>query len=57
MQDWVQNLKLGFASDSSSAYFQELYSNTRVYAGELNQFRAVTDQAKVNADPKTPPSR
>ena len=50
MQDWVQNLKLRFAADSSSAYFQELYSGTRVYDGELNQFRAATDQAKVNSN-------
>lgn len=44
-QDWVQNLKLKFSTDTSSPYFQELYAGSKVYEGELNMFRAVTDQA------------
>lgn len=47
-QDWVQNLRLGLDSDTSSAYFDDLYQGTEVYTGELEQFRAVTDQAQNN---------
>lgn len=47
LQDWVQNLKLKFSTDTSSPYFQELYAGSKVYEGELNMFRAVTDQSLV----------
>lgn len=29
-------------------YFQELYAGSMVYEGELNMFRAVTDQSVVS---------
>ena len=49
LQDWAQNLKLKFSTDTSSSYFQELYAGSKVYEGELNMFRAVTDQSLVGA--------
>ena len=44
----MQNLKLGLDSDSASPYFEDLDQGTEVYNGELEQFRAVTDQAQVS---------
>ena len=49
LQDWAQNLKLRFSGDTSEGYFSELYNDSRVYSGELEGFRGVTDQAKVSA--------
>ena len=46
----MEDFKVQFALDSSSAYFQELYRSTRVYDGELNQVQAVTDRAEVKSD-------
>lgn len=48
VQDWASNLRLKFSSDTSSSYFQELYAGSEVYEGELDMFRAVTDQASVS---------
>ena len=48
-QDWVQDFKLWLTESPASSYFQELYPGTQVHAGFLEQFRAVTDQAKVGA--------
>ena len=46
-QDWVQDFKLWLTESPASSYFQELYPNTQVHQGFLEQFRAVTDQAQV----------
>lgn len=44
-EDWRQNLKLRFAEDTSSMYFDELYTGSQVYSGELESFQAVTEFA------------
>ena len=49
LQDWSANLRLQFSNDVSSEYFSELYNGSEIYKGELESFRAVTDQANVRS--------
>lgn len=47
LQDWRTNLRLQFSNDVSEGFFTELYNGSEIYKGELQAFRAVTDQAQV----------
>ena len=50
MQDWIQDVELDLEDPPAAHYFQELYPDTQVHKGFLEQFRSVTDLAEVRTD-------